>query len=76
MWTLDTLDWRKPAPEEITARIVPHIENGVLILMHPTEPTLKALPSIIEGALNKGIELGTLSEVLSSDRIIFIEPVN
>ena len=74
MWTLDTLDWKKPTPQEIIVRIVPRLENGVLILMHPTESTVVALPELIEGALKKGIEPATVSEVLSSNRTIFIEP--
>lgn len=76
MWTLDTVDWKNPAPEEIVTRIVPRLENGALILMHPTLSTVQALPAIIEGALNKGMELGTVSEVLSTNRTISVEPLN
>ncbi|GAA0365802.1 polysaccharide deacetylase family protein [Bacillus horti] len=68
LWTLDTVDWRKPSPETIIQRIVPKLENGSLILMHPTEPTVEALPTIIEGAMNKELMLGTVSELISPER--------
>lgn len=47
-WTLDTIDWRRPAPEKIINRVKKKgLSNGTIILMHPTEPTVKALPEII-----------------------------
>ncbi|MDQ0337311.1 putative sporulation protein (polysaccharide deacetylase family) [Caldalkalibacillus uzonensis] len=72
MWTLDTVDWKKPAPSEIRARIVPYLENGSLILMHPTAPTVEALPSLIEGALQKELQAGSVAQVLSPERTIAI----
>jgi probable sporulation protein (polysaccharide deacetylase family) len=68
LWTLDTVDWRKPAPQTIVNRIVPKLENGALILMHPTEPTVEALPQMIEGAINKKLFIGTTSDLLSPER--------
>ncbi|EGL81934.1 polysaccharide deacetylase [Caldalkalibacillus thermarum TA2.A1] len=72
MWTLDTVDWKEPSPAEITARIVPYLENGALILMHPTASTVQALPNLIEGALQKELRAGTVSEVLSPERTMAI----
>lgn len=72
LWTYDTVDWKKPAPSTIIERIVPKLENGALILMHPTEPTVAALPALIEGALNKELMIGTVSEVLSPERSLSI----
>lgn len=69
LWTLDTVDWKKPPPQTIVDRLVPKLDNGVLILMHPTESSLKALPGLIEAARKKGLIPGTVSEVLSPQRI-------
>jgi len=69
LWTLDTVDWKKPPASTIVERIVPRLENGALILMHPTKPTVEALPRIIEGALRKELQFGTTSDLLSSDRV-------
>jgi probable sporulation protein (polysaccharide deacetylase family) len=74
LWTLDTVDWKKPAPEAIIQRIIPNIENGVLILMHPTVPTKKALPKLIQEAKRKGLRLGTVSQNFSPQRLPNIEP--
>ncbi len=64
LWTLDTVDWQRPAPEAIIERIVPRAKNGALVLMHPTEPTLKALPELIKRLKEKGFELVTVSQIL------------
>ncbi|MFO7819148.1 MAG: polysaccharide deacetylase family protein [Halanaerobacter sp.] len=65
MWTVDTIDWQRPEPEVIIKRVVPKAEKGAIILMHPTEPTVKALPAMIKGLEEKGYKLVTISELLS-----------
>ena len=69
LWTLDTIDWQRPTRETIINRIVPKLENGALILMHPTASTVEALPEMIEAALAKQLFVGTVSELLSSERV-------
>ncbi len=73
LWTLDTIDWRKPAPSEIIRRLSPKLANGSLILMHPTESSMKALPALLEAAKSKGLKVGAVSDLLSSKRIDAIE---
>ncbi|RKD24279.1 hypothetical protein BEP19_07705 [Ammoniphilus oxalaticus] len=73
LWTLDTIDWRKPAPSVILDRINPQLANGSLILMHPTKESAIALPKMIEAAKAKKLKVGTVSELLSSKRIYTIE---
>ena len=46
MWTVDTIDWQRPAPEIVAERAMKRLAGGNIILVHPTEPTAKALPSI------------------------------
>ncbi|NLY56258.1 MAG: polysaccharide deacetylase family protein [Firmicutes bacterium] len=64
LWTVDTIDWQRPAPEVIIERVVKKAQNGALVLMHPTEPTLAALPRIIEILRQQGYELVPVSELL------------
>lgn len=64
LWTIDTVDWQRPAPTVIVDRVIGRIENDALILMHPTEPTAQALPLIIEQLIDKGYEVVTVSELL------------
>ncbi|MEA4892785.1 MAG: polysaccharide deacetylase family protein [Peptococcaceae bacterium] len=63
-WTLDTVDWQEPSVETILERIVPKVQDGSLILAHPKECTLKALPDLIDGIKAKGLSLVRLSDIL------------
>ncbi|NEU29325.1 polysaccharide deacetylase family protein [bacterium LRH843] len=69
MWTVDTVDWRKPNSQEMVQRVLSKVHNGAMILMHPTEPTAKGLESLINGIHEKGYHIGTVSELLSEERI-------
>jgi peptidoglycan-N-acetylglucosamine deacetylase len=69
IWTVDTIDWQKPAPETIVQRVVTKVHPGALILMHPTDSTAKALDRLITTIKQKGLKLGTVSETLSEKRV-------
>ncbi len=68
LWTLDTIDWRRPAPAVILRRIVPRRTPGALVLMHPTAPTVAALPAMIRQLQQAGYRLVTVSQLLSPVR--------
>lgn len=70
LWTIDTVDWRKPPAESIIRKINAKLEPGALILMHPTASSRDALAGMIASAKAKGYALGTVSETLSSERIV------
>lgn len=69
LWTIDTVDWRKPSPAWIVNKITTKLEPGSLILMHPTQSSRDALPGMIAAAKAKGYAIGTVSETLSSSRV-------
>ncbi len=73
LWTLDTVDWQNPTPDTIVRRIIPNIDNGNLILMHPTNSTAQALPKLIKEIKNKGLLISTVKETLSTKRILKVE---
>ena len=62
MWTKDTIDWRDKNSDLIYKRATKNMSNGDLILMHPTEHTVKALENIILTYQNAGFKLTTVSE--------------
>lgn len=64
MWSIDTRDWQRPAPEEIVRRVCDKAHSGAIVLMHPTQPTVEALPVIIENLKKQGYQLTTVSDVL------------
>jgi peptidoglycan/xylan/chitin deacetylase (PgdA/CDA1 family) len=69
LWTLDTLDWRNPGAEFIVRKIGSRVEPGSLILMHPTASSSAALERMIRSIKGKGLALGTVSELLSPQRV-------
>lgn len=73
LWTLDTIDWQKPTKVTILNRIIPKVDNGNLILLHPTKSSVDALPELITGIEKKGLKITTVKETLSSDRILHVE---
>jgi len=70
MWTVDTVDWRKPSPEVLINRVMTKIGNGSMILMHPTESTAKSLDRLINLIEQKKLHIGTVSELMKEERII------
>ncbi|MDP4172147.1 MAG: polysaccharide deacetylase family protein, partial [Bacillota bacterium] len=70
MWTVDTIDWQKPSPETIISRVTRKIQNGSIVLMHPTDSTAKSLDRLITLIEKKNLSIGTISELMKEDRII------
>lgn len=65
MWSKDTIDWRDKDSVLAYTRATKNAKNGDLILMHPTEHTLKALPDIIKFYKENNFNLTTVSENIS-----------
>jgi probable sporulation protein (polysaccharide deacetylase family) len=64
MWSIDTRDWQRPPAQDIIRRICDKAHNGAIVLMHPTKPTIEALPTVIENLKKEGYELTTVSDVI------------
>lgn len=64
LWSIDTRDWQRPAPDVIVSRVCDKAHNGAIVLMHPTEPTVKALPVLISELRKMGYEITTVSDVI------------
>lgn len=64
LWSVDTIDWQRPEPEVIVERVMDKIHGGAIILAHPTDKTVLALPQIIEQVKAKGYNFVTVSENL------------
>lgn len=69
LWTVDTIDWKHPEPNEMVKRVVGKVHPGALILMHPTSSTANGMESLIKNIKDKGYHLGELSDVLSENRV-------
>ena len=62
MWSRDTIDWRDSDVNLIVNRATNNISAGDIILMHPKEHTLTALPKIIENVKSKNLKMQTISK--------------
>ncbi len=69
LWTIDTVDWKNPTPSSIVRKIASRIEPGAMILMHPTLSSSQALDQLIKEVHSQSLMLGTVSDLLSSERI-------
>ncbi|MBO0602682.1 polysaccharide deacetylase family protein [Sporosarcina sp. E16_3] len=69
LWTVDTVDWRKPATSEMVKRVVAGVSNGSMVLMHPTKAVFEGLETMIIEIKGNGYRLGTVSDLMSEKRI-------
>ena len=65
MWSKDTIDWRDKDADLIFKRATKNLQNGDIILMHPTECTKNALPNILSKIKSLGFNLTTVSQNIS-----------
>ncbi|MCM3600141.1 polysaccharide deacetylase family protein [Robertmurraya korlensis] len=70
MWSVDTIDWQKPTPQQLINRVMGKVHKGAMILMHPTDSTAKALDELIKRIKVEKYEINTVSELLSEERIM------
>ncbi|MDQ0198609.1 polysaccharide deacetylase family protein [Neobacillus ginsengisoli] len=70
MWTVDTVDWQKPSPETLINRVMSKIDNGSMVLMHPTASTAKALDRLITMIEQKNLKIVTVTELMNEERIL------
>jgi peptidoglycan-N-acetylglucosamine deacetylase len=70
MWSVDTVDWKKPPPSVIIERVTSKIHPGAIVLMHPTQSTVDALDALLHAMKTKNFKVGTISELLSEKRIM------
>lgn len=67
MWTIDTVDWRPwHTPAIIRARVLEKLTPGAIILIHPTDRTLEALPTILDDLRAKGYRAVSVGELLAA----------
>ena len=67
-WTIDTLDWKGLSGAQIAERVLPKAKGGDIVLFHNnSDHVLDALPIVLEGLLNKGFKIVTLSELVMTE---------
>lgn len=70
LWSIDTIDWRQDSVKNVIVdRVINNAHNSAIVLMHPKEETVKALPEIIKFLHEDGYKIGTISDVIRKDKI-------
>ncbi|MBF9072674.1 polysaccharide deacetylase family protein [Streptacidiphilus fuscans] len=71
LWDVDSRDWTRPGPEQIATTVLGAARPGSVVLMHEGAgdrgQTVRALPTIIEGLLERGLELVPVGELPALD---------
>lgn len=68
LWTVDTIDWKKPSVSVMLNRVLTKVHPGAMILMHPTEPVSKGLGELINELQKKEYKIGHIENLLNSNR--------
>lgn len=67
MYSIDTIDWQNPSVDLIKKRVLDNVSCGSIILMHPTKNTVDSLNDIIIEINKKGLEIVTISTLISPE---------
>ncbi len=69
LWSADTIDWREGSTADIIQeRILKKELDGAIVLMHPKEETVKALPGLIDAIKEKSIQPVKLSQMIETQQ--------
>jgi len=68
LWTVDTIDWKKPSVSVMINRVINNIHPGATILMHPTDSVAQGLTSLIEKIKQEDLEIATVEHLMSEKR--------
>jgi peptidoglycan/xylan/chitin deacetylase (PgdA/CDA1 family) len=69
LWDVDPLDWKRPGPSVVTARILKETKAGSIILAHDIHaPTIEAMPATFDQLIKKGFKSVTVTELLAMAR--------
>jgi peptidoglycan/xylan/chitin deacetylase (PgdA/CDA1 family) len=65
LWDVDPWDWSSPGSGAVTSRVLSHVRAGSIVVLHAISGTASALPGIIDGLRDRGLEPVTLEELLA-----------
>lgn len=65
LWSIDPLDWQRPGASVVASRILNQHHAGAVVLSHDIHgPTIRAMPSVVQGLQSRGYNLVQVSEIM------------
>jgi hypothetical protein len=69
LWDVDPLDWKVRDSAKVEAEILRGTTPGSIVLMHDIhKTTVDAVPAVIKGLSERGLEFVTVSALISMDK--------
>ena len=67
-WDVDTLDWKGLSASEVTSRVMNHVQNGSIILMHNNaDHVTESLRLTLDWLTMKGYKVTSVGELIYSE---------
>lgn len=64
-WSVDSLDWKDPTPQQISERVLSQVKPGSIVLFHNgAKNTPAALPTVLKTLQSEGYEIVPVSELI------------
>src|SRR5699024_10421331 len=67
LWTVDTIDWKKPSTTVMNQRVKEKLHPGATILMHPTPVVKKGLDEMIRNVKKQHLSIVTIDTLLQEE---------
>lgn len=68
LWDVDTNDWRGRTAAQTTAHVLANARAGSIVLMHAIPSSAQALPDIISGLRERGLEPVGVGDLIAAGR--------
>lgn len=68
LWTVDTIDWKKPSTSVMVDNVMENIHPGATILMHPTKVMVDGLDELIKAIKKENYQFGSIEKLVSPER--------
>ena len=69
LWNVDPEDWKRPGVSVVTRRLIDGARPGGILLAHDIHsPTIDAMPSTLNGLLNRGYQFVTFSQLVGLEK--------
>lgn len=64
-WSVDSLDWRDPTPQQISSRVLSRVKPGSIVLFHNgAKNTPAALPTVLQTLQSQGYQIVPVSQLI------------